>query len=87
MKEVTQRVRTGLQSSTLKRTWIGKNVNEYDKKGLTPLKAIQSGDVKLVNQLLECGADPNAAAKDWGERRPLQMGVRYGHKGLVESLL
>jgi ankyrin repeat protein len=73
----------------LKRIWIGKNVNEYDKKGLTPLhKAIESGDIKLVNLLLEAGADPNAAAKYYGSQPwPLHMGVTGGHKGVVESLL
>jgi ankyrin repeat protein len=79
MKEVTQRVCSGLQPSTLKRIWIGKNVNEYDKKGLTPLhKSIKSGDIKLVNLLLAAGADPNA-----GEgMRPLKL----GYPSVVESI-
>ncbi|CCX34318.1 Similar to Serine/threonine-protein phosphatase 6 regulatory ankyrin repeat subunit A; acc. no. Q505D1, partial [Pyronema omphalodes CBS 100304] len=88
IKEVRERVRTGLQPSTLKRIWIGKDVNKYDKKDLTPLhKAIKSSDIKLVNLLLQAGADPNAATKDSYRWRPLHMGVIGGHKGVVESLL
>jgi len=43
------------------------NINEYDENGRTPLmNAAIAGDYDEVKRLLELGADPNIADKDWG---------------------
>lgn len=43
------------------------NINEYDENGRTPLmNAAIAGDYDEVKRLLELGANPDIADRDWG---------------------
>ena len=71
----------------------GEKVNDVDWWGWTPLLwAAYYGQNKMVDYLLEQGADPNAVTKEaYGNFKPgasvLILAAYYGHSMIVESLL
>lgn len=49
--------------------------------------AVTAGNLELVHQLLDDGADPNSLSTDWYKTRPLIIAANAGHASIVRRLL
>ncbi|MBF0187619.1 MAG: ankyrin repeat domain-containing protein [Magnetococcales bacterium] len=89
IKHLCKTVRSGKRravSHLLNKKWLPPLINRLDKRGSAPLHhAIKRGDLKIVDQLLVAGADPNLANKKGCPA--LALAVRHEQSAILQRLL
>lgn len=82
-------IRAGRLSGVISALESGENIELPDMHGYSglPLRtACFEGNLAIVRELLNHGANPNAAASD-GPGAPLRLAMRKGHQDIVDLLL
>ena len=83
--EFIEAIKSGNRASVAEMIDAGAELNQQDKQGWTPLNwAAGSGQLEIVNLLLERGADPLAVGRDL--RTPQMIALAAGHAEAVKLL-
>lgn len=83
--EFIEAIKSGNRSSVAEMIAAGAEVNQQDKQGWTPLNwAAGSGQLEIIDLLLERGADPLAVGRDL--RTPQMIALAAGHAEAVKRL-
>lgn len=83
--EFIEAIKSGNRTAVAEMIEAGAEINQQDKQGWTPLNwAAGSGQLEIVNLLLERGADPLAAGRDL--RTPQMIALAAGHAEVVKRL-
>ena len=83
--EFIEAIKSGNRASVAEMIAAGAELNQQDKQGWTPLNwAAGSGQLEIVDLLLERGADPLAVGRDL--RTPQMIALAAGHAEVVKRL-
>lgn len=83
--EFIEAIKSGNRASVAQMIDAGADVNQQDKQGWTPLNwAAGSGQLEIIDLLLERGADPLAVGRDL--RTPQMIALAAGHAEAVKRL-
>lgn len=83
--EFIEAIKSGNRASVAEMIDAGAEINQQDKQGWTPLNwAAGSGQLEIVELLLERGADPSAVGRDL--RTPQMIALAAGHADVVKRL-
>ena len=83
--ELIEAIKSGNRASVAEMIESGAEINQQDKQGWTPLNwAAGSGQLEIVDLLLERGADPLAVGRDL--RTPQMIALAAGHAEVVKRL-
>lgn len=83
--EFIDAIKSGNRAAVQDMIDAGADLNQQDKQGWTPLNwAVGSGQLEIVELLLERGADPLAVGRDL--RRPQMIALAAGHAEVVKRL-
>lgn len=83
--EFIEAIKSGNRASVAEMIDAGAEINQQDKQGWTPLNwAAGSGQLEIVELLLERGADPSAVGRDL--RTPQMIALAAGHAEVVKRL-
>jgi uncharacterized protein len=83
--EFIEAIKSGNRAAVEEMIQAGAELNQQDKQGWTPLNwAAGSGQLEIVNVLLERGADPLATGRDL--RTPQSIALAAGHADVAKRL-
>src|SRR5688500_2986563 len=83
--EFIEAIQSGNRASVAAMVDAGAAMHQHDRRGWTPLNwAAGSGQLEIVELLLERGADPLAVGRDL--RRPQMSALAAGHAEVVKRL-
>lgn len=83
--EFIEAIKSGNRAAVAEMIEAGAEINQQDKQGWTPLNwAAGSGQLEIVDLLLERGADPLAVGRDL--RTPQMIALAAGHAEVVKRL-
>lgn len=83
--EFIETIKSGNRAAVAEMIEAGAEINQQDKQGWTPLNwAAGSGQIEIVELLLEHGADPLAVGRDL--RTPQMIALAAGHAEVVKRL-
>lgn len=83
--EFIEAIKSGNRASVAEMIEVGAELNQQDKQGWTPLNwAAGSGQLEIVELLLERGSDPLAVGRDL--RTPQMIALAAGHAEVVKRL-
>ena len=83
--DLIEAIKSGNQAAAQEVIEAGADLNSPDDQGWTPLNwAAGTGDVEIVELLLERGADPLATGRDL--RTPQMIALAAGHADVVQRL-